>query len=112
MKKSKVLALLLAMCMIVGLMAGCGGSEESAAPESSAPESSAPEANAPAGEWPDGTVTSHSASKAGGSTDLHTRFIANAWSPLIDENVVVQNYDSSAVAFSSVVRCAGTLKIK
>ena len=98
----KLLALTLALVMVVGLLAGCGGSTESAAPESSAPESSAPEANAPAGEWPDGTVTIHSASKAGGSTDLHTRFIANAWSPLIDENVVVQNYDSSAVAFSSV----------
>ncbi len=43
MKKSKVLALLLAMCMVVGLMAGCGGSEESAAPESTAPESTTPD---------------------------------------------------------------------
>ena len=98
----RTLALVLALVLALGLLAGCGGSEESAAPESTAPQSEAPEASSGDGAWPNGAVTVHAASKAGGSTDLHTRFITAAWSPLIDENVVVQNYDSSAVAFSSV----------
>ena len=43
----KIIALLLVLCMSFALLAGCGGSTESAAPESSAPESSAPESSAP-----------------------------------------------------------------
>ncbi|MGI6029099.1 MAG: tripartite tricarboxylate transporter substrate binding protein [Candidatus Heteroscillospira sp.] len=104
----KTLALILALTMIFGMLAGCGGetAPESTAPESSAPESSTPDSSAPEASWPKGAVTIHAASKAGGSTDMHTRFIANAWGPAIDENVVVQNYDSSAVAFSSVAAMA------
>ena len=46
MKKNRVLALLLAMCMVLGMSACGGNTEESKAPESSAPESTAPEAGA------------------------------------------------------------------
>ncbi|MGI6028760.1 MAG: ABC transporter substrate-binding protein [Candidatus Heteroscillospira sp.] len=47
MKKS--ISILLVLCMIFALMAGCGGNSapESSAPESGAPESSAPESEAP-----------------------------------------------------------------
>lgn len=43
MKKRKIICLLLALCMLLGLMAGCGGTE-SAAPEEAAPVSETVEA--------------------------------------------------------------------
>lgn len=102
----KTLALILALVMVLALLAGCGNSKESPPPESKAPESQAPgtEPTSPEPEtnWPSGSVTIHAASKAGGSTDMHTRFIANAWGPVIGENVVVQNADTSVVAFNTV----------
>jgi len=55
-------------------------------------------------DWPTRAVTLHVASKAGGSTDLHSRYIVNAWTKLINANVAVQNYDSQLVAFSSVAQ--------
>ena len=45
MKRTLSLVLMAVMC--IGLLAGCGGSTESAAPESTAPESTAPESTAP-----------------------------------------------------------------
>ena len=47
MKLNRTLALILAVCMMLAVLAGCGGSKESAAPESTAPESTAPESTTP-----------------------------------------------------------------
>ena len=47
MKLNRTLALILAVCMMLAVLAGCGGSTESAAPESTAPESTAPESENP-----------------------------------------------------------------
>lgn len=55
-------------------------------------------------EWPNHSITLHVASKAGGSTDLHARYIANAWTKLANANIAIQNYDSQLVAFSAVSR--------
>ena len=51
MKRTLSLVLMAVMC--IGLLAGCGGSTESAAPESTAPESTAPESTAPESEAPE-----------------------------------------------------------
>ncbi len=49
----RTLSLVLTAVMCVGLLAGCGGSTESAAPESTAPESTAPESVAPESSAPE-----------------------------------------------------------
>ena len=54
MKRTLSLVLMAVMC--IGLLAGCGGSTESAAPESTAPESTAPESTAPESEAPESTA--------------------------------------------------------
>ena len=49
----RTLSLVLTAVMCVGLLAGCGGSTESAAPESTTPESTAPESVAPESSAPE-----------------------------------------------------------
>jgi branched-chain amino acid transport system substrate-binding protein len=89
MKKSKVLALLLAMCMIVGLMAGCGGSEESAAPESTAPESTNPEegteSEAPEAGTASGTFTLGVIGPLTGGAAIYGNAVVNAAQIAVDE---------------------------
>ena len=48
----RTICLVLSLVMILGLFAGCGGSEESKAPESTAPESAAPAPESTAPEAP------------------------------------------------------------
>ena len=85
-------------------LAGCGAASSAAASTAASTAASAGSAASAAAtsDWPTQNVTVHCASKAGGGTDMHTRYIVNAWDKLIDKNIVVQNYDSSAVAFSTI----------
>ena len=75
MKKVKrTLSVILMLVMILGILAGCGGSEESQAPESTAPESNAPESESPEDfKWPTGSIEVINPSAAGGETDVYGR---------------------------------------
>ncbi|MGE4354309.1 MAG: tripartite tricarboxylate transporter substrate binding protein [Oscillospiraceae bacterium] len=72
----RTLGIILAVVMLLGLMAGCGGSSttESTAPESTAPESTAPESTSPeAFKWPTSSIEVINPSAAGGETDTYGR---------------------------------------
>ena len=69
-------AMLLAVVMLLGLLAGCGGNNanESKAPESTAPDTSAPGSTAPeAFKWPTSSIEVINPSAAGGETDVYGR---------------------------------------
>ncbi|MGE4353882.1 MAG: tripartite tricarboxylate transporter substrate-binding protein [Oscillospiraceae bacterium] len=102
----KVLGILCTAILTIAMLAGCSSGTAPSTSEStpasateSAGESSAVTATS---DWPSQNITVHCASKAGGGTDMHTRYITNAWTKLVDTNIVVQNYDSSAVAFTTI----------
>lgn len=67
-KMKKFFALMMAMVMCLGLLAGCG--EEAAPSDSEAPASDAPASDAPASEAPEGSDASGAAFKFGGSGPL------------------------------------------
>lgn len=102
-------ALLLALTMVLSLSA-CGSSgsgSPSSNPGNSAsagdPGGSASDNGSkdPAGSssgWPNGKdVTFDVPSKAGGGTDLLSRYITTAWADKVDGNFVVTNYDTAEV---------------
>lgn len=91
----KLLALLLALCMVFALCA-CGDSAQPASTqataESAAPESEAPEDTA----WtPDGPITLIVPFGAGGQTDLVSRAIAQAVEEVTGWTIVVENMAGS-----------------
>lgn len=67
-KMKKFFALMMAMVMCLGLLAGCG--EEAAPSDSEAPASDAPASDTPASETPEGSDASGAAFKFGGSGPL------------------------------------------
>ena len=67
-KMKKFFALMMAMVMCLGLLAGCG--EEAAPSDSEAPASDAPASDTPASEAPEGSDASGAAFKFGGSGPL------------------------------------------
>ena len=91
----RTLAMLLAVVMMVGLMAGCGGTEESAAPESTAPEgeSTAPESTEPeASTWaPEDDLVIYVGAAAGGDTDANARMLAQYLSEYAGINIAITN---------------------
>lgn len=108
----KVLSIILALVMILGLVA-CGGAKESAAPESTAPESTAPESTAPESAAPaeeakwEGNVQMIVSAKAGGGTDMAARTIAQYINEHSDVNItIVNNNDGNGVVGYETIRNA------
>ncbi|MGI6029672.1 MAG: tripartite tricarboxylate transporter substrate binding protein [Candidatus Heteroscillospira sp.] len=91
----RTLAMLLALVMMLGLMAGCGGEKapESTAPESQAPESQAPESEAPeANDWaPEDDLVIYVGAGAGGDTDANARMLAEYLSEYAGINIAITN---------------------
>ena len=88
MKKiSKILTLVLALCMVLAL-AACGSSAAPAATTAPAADTSAA---APAIDWPKKNVTIIVGYGAGGDTDLAARVLADALSNKLGANFVVNN---------------------
>lgn len=106
----KLLSVVLVAVLVLALFAGCNSSQapESKAPESNAPESQAPESNAPesnepeTAEWPKGAVQLLVPSKAGGITDIYTRFGQEALQNITGGNFATVNYDTEAVAYENL----------
>ena len=102
----KLFAIILAAALVLGL-AACGGSSAPAA-TTAAPAANSPAAPAETKEaapltindvWPAGTtVTINIPAKAGGGTDLYTRYLTQALSEVCpDVNFVPTNYDTAEV---------------
>jgi len=99
-------AVLLALTLVLSL-AACGnsGSINSSGPSSGGnPSESVPSGNdssesaAPTTGWPNGKdITFDVPSKAGGGTDLLSRYLTTAWASKVDGNFVVTNYDTAEV---------------
>ena len=90
----KILALVLALCMVFALCA-CGAKTE--APAAEAPAAEAPAAEAPAEGWaPDGPVTMIVAYKAGNGTDVTARILAQYAEKYVGQTIVVENVDGGS----------------
>ena len=106
MKKNRVFAGMMATCLVAASLVGCGSS---AAPETTAAASSAAEGTAVAagegvGPWKSGdNVYVDVPAKAGGGTDLYTRYLTQALSEVCPGvNFVVTNYDTGEVGMEHV----------
>lgn len=106
MKKNRLFASMMATCMLAASLVGCGSS---AAPEATTAAGNAgTEAAAPAGEgvgpWKSGdNVYVDVPAKAGGGTDLYTRYLTQALSEVCPGvNFVVTNYDTGEVGMEHV----------
>lgn len=106
MKKNRVFASMMAACLVAASLVGCGSS---AAPETTAAASSAAEGTAVAagegvGPWKSGdNVYVDVPAKAGGGTDLYTRYLTQALSEVCPGvNFVVTNYDTGEVGMEHV----------
>jgi len=103
----KALVLLTNVIMLAAIVTGCSGNSSTApasnstvpVSSSAAPSSSTQsEAVTPEVQWPAGnTIYFDVPGKAGGGTDLITRYLTNGWTPLISANIVVTNYDTPEV---------------
>lgn len=89
----RTLAMLLAVVLMLGLMAGCSGTKESAAPESTAPESTASDSTAPeAPAWePKDDLVIYVGASAGGDTDANARMLAEYLSDYAGINIAITN---------------------
>ena len=106
MKKNRLFASMMATCMLAASLVGCGSS---AAPEATTAAGNAgTEAAASAGEgvgpWKSGdNVYVDVPAKAGGGTDLYTRYLTQALSEVCPGvNFVVTNYDTGEVGMEHV----------
>lgn len=106
MKKNRLFASMMATCMLAASLVGCGSS---AAPEATTAAGNAgTEAAAPAGEgvgpWKSGdNVYVDVPAKAGGGTDLYTRYLTQALSEVCPGvNFIVTNYDTGEVGMEHV----------
>ncbi len=106
MKKNRLFASMMATCMLAASLVGCGSY---AAPEATTAAGNAgTEAAAPAGEgvgpWKSGdNVYVDVPAKAGGGTDLYTRYLTQALSEVCPGvNFVVTNYDTGEVGMEHV----------
>ena len=106
MKKNRLFASMMVTCMLAASLVGCGSS---AAPEATTAAGNAgTEAAAPAGEgvgpWKSGdNVYVDVPAKAGGGTDLYTRYLTQALSEVCPGvNFIVTNYDTGEVGMEHV----------
>ena len=88
----KILALILALCMVFALCA-CGETSAPEASEAPADESAAPEAT---GWAPDGPVTLVVAYKAGNGTDNTARILAKYAEKYVGQTIVIENVDGGS----------------
>lgn len=107
----KKISLVMAAVVTAMSLAACGGSQTAETTKAAATEAAKTEAAAPAqteaaasGEvaWPEKAITVNVAAKAGGGTDLQTRYITTAWQKTVGEAVAVVNYDNAQVAMETV----------
>ena len=100
--KKRLLAALMAAAMVVGL-AACGASDSGSKTDGSSP---AGEAEGTA--WASGVnVSVDVPAKAGGGTDLYTRYLTAALTEVTGANFVVTNYDTEEVGMQHAKNADG-----
>ncbi len=107
MKKNRLFAAAMAACLTAASLAGCSGSGSTAATTAAATTAAAKGSEAAATEaagWKSGdTVYVDVPAKAGGGTDLYTRYLTQALSEVCPGvNFVVTNYDTGEVGMEHV----------
>ena len=80
-------------------LSACGSASSAAAPAGTAASAAgSTAASAAAVNWPSGsTINFDVPAKAGGGTDMITRFFTTPWAEVLGKNVVVTNYETSEV---------------
>jgi tripartite-type tricarboxylate transporter receptor subunit TctC len=112
MNGKKILAMVLALCMLSALLSACGGSPTSTEPpatagtKTAAPATQSAQSAAPASEEPDGIVAPEGFPKkeinvivplsAGGAFDMAARKMAECVQKMFDVNMVVENVEGGS----------------
>lgn len=112
MRKNRFFAAAMAACLTAASLAGCSNSSEPAATTAAAATAaqggSAAEAPADGAAWAQGAnVYIDVPAKAGGGTDLYTRYLSQALTEVCPGvNFIVTNYDTSEVGMEHVKNAA------
>ncbi|MBS6644657.1 MAG: hypothetical protein KH366_13850 [Clostridiaceae bacterium] len=107
----KKIALVTASLLLAASLAGCGNTAKTAAPSSGTTAGSSDKKEAAAAgevKWPSGsTIYFDVPAKAGGGSDLITRYITAGWETCLEGvNFVVTNYDTSEVGAQHAAKAA------
>ena len=101
----KKISVILAAVLATMSLAACGGSKpaETQAPAAGNEQAGGQQAASGDGstDWPKSAITVNVAAKAGGGTDLHTRYITTAWQKTVGQAVAVVNFDNAQVAMET-----------
>lgn len=97
----KKLGYLLTICMLGLMLTACGQNETSTQTEGEKNTTNEVTEKTDAGvKWPEGNVTFSIPGKAGGGSDLTSRYLASGWS---DVKLSLMNFNSTVAAFQNIV---------
>ena len=107
MRKNKVLAATMAATLALGMLTACSanepGSTNSAPKETKEAASEGGDTTTTDAAWPGAAVQFSVPAKAGGVTDIYTRYVQNALQTTVGGTYSTVNYDTPAVAYQTVV---------
>ncbi|MGE4353821.1 MAG: Bug family tripartite tricarboxylate transporter substrate binding protein [Oscillospiraceae bacterium] len=108
MNAKRMVAIILSVILVIGLLSGCdsGAAPASSSPTASSVASAAPESTQSSDteetSWPSGSIQFLVPSKAGGITDIYTRYVQKSLQTSTSANFATVNYDTEAVGYENL----------